>query len=63
MKRGLHKATEAHSAYVKAELSKRQWWARCWNCGNRVEGTLKDLTGHCPHCGVLLRERNGSPAD
>lgn len=59
MKRHMHKASAEHSAFMRTELAKRQWWARCWNCGNRVAGTLADLSGTCPHCGVRLRERDG----
>lgn len=53
-------ASETSREYVKQELGgSPDWFSRCWNCGNRVQGTPKELTENtCPHCGVTLGKRS-----
>jgi hypothetical protein len=51
-------ASEQARAYMQAEASKFDWWARCWSCGGVNNGKPHELTT-CIHCGVNLRKRNG----
>jgi hypothetical protein len=44
-------------ARLQEALKDRQWWVRCWNCKETVEGTIAELQGTCPHCGASFRER------
>lgn len=51
-RRALGMSQQGRTQMQEHHGSKGDWWGTCKGCGVERRGTMSQLTGPCPHCGM-----------